>query len=541
MTTPYNRGTTLVPRLISGQSVPRISCTVERHSEAFDKSFTLYTNLRKSLSDITHQLARLGKQPPHQTPPTPPPILPHPNSTLQPRLPKLKISPFSEQLLEEQASPSAIESTEPTDPILAAPNPPSFDESAVNAITVKDRFPILAVDELLYELHGATIFSKLNLRAGYHQLRIHEEDVAKIAFRTHHGHYEFLVMSFGLSNAPSTFQATMNHIFRLVLCKFVLVFFDDILVYSTSWELHLQHLETVFSIIESNCFFAKQSKCKFGSSSVSYLGHIVSFDGVSDWPLPKNLKQLRGFLGLAGRSKLPNSGGILPVRRLLFSLRTLTVLQLPMLGGIEPMKLFDERSRDVMNENFSSEASKISTMEKFICRMSLEELNMATNSFDNKKDCISMDFITNLPQYGGKATVLVVVDRLSKHCHFCPLGQNFIAPQVVEVFIRDIIKLHGFPSSIVSDRDPLFMSSFWKELFKHQAIKMTPFEAIYGRSPPSLLDYIVGTSKVDALDDLLQSRTELISQLQSNIRRAQLHIRNQANAHRTDVEFQIDD
>ncbi|GKB42053.1 ty3-gypsy retrotransposon protein [Tanacetum coccineum] len=181
---------------------------------------------------------------------------------------------------------------------------------AVNAITIKDRFRILTVDELLDELHGATIFSKLNLRAGYHQLRIHEEDVAKTAFRTHHGHYEFLVMPFGLSNAPSTFQATMNHIFRSVLRKFVLVFFDDILVYNTSWELHLQHLETVFSILESNCFFAKQSKCEFGSSSISYLGHIVSSDGVSVdpakvkaikyWPLPKNVKQLRGFLGLAG-------------------------------------------------------------------------------------------------------------------------------------------------------------------------------------------------------------------------------------------------
>ncbi|GKA59775.1 ty3-gypsy retrotransposon protein [Tanacetum coccineum] len=179
------------------------------------------------------------------------------------------------------------------------------DYRAVNAVTVKDRFPIPTVDELLDELHGATIFYKLDLRAG-HQ----EEDIAKTTFRTHHGHYEFLVMPFGLSNAPSTFQATMNHIFRSVLRKFVLVFFDDILVYSTSWELHLQHLETVFSILQSNLFFAKQSKCEFGSSSVSYLGHIVSSKGVSvdplkvkaikDWPLPKNIKQLRGFLGLAG-------------------------------------------------------------------------------------------------------------------------------------------------------------------------------------------------------------------------------------------------
>lgn len=184
------------------------------------------------------------------------------------------------------------------------------DYRAVNAVTVKDRFPIPTVDELLAELHGAKIFSKLDLRAGYHQLRIHEAYIDKTAFRTHHGHYEFLVMPFGLSNAPSTFQATMNHIFRTVLRKFVLVFFDDILIYSTSWDLHLQHLETVFSILKDNIFYAKKPKCEFGSTCLSYLGHIVSSDGVlvdpnkvraiQEWPLPKNVKQLRGFLGLAG-------------------------------------------------------------------------------------------------------------------------------------------------------------------------------------------------------------------------------------------------
>ncbi|GJR62648.1 ty3-gypsy retrotransposon protein, partial [Tanacetum coccineum] len=177
---------------------------------------------------------------------------------------------------------------------------------AVNAVIVKDHFPIPTVDEL----HGAKIFSKLDLRASYHQLRIYDMDIEKMVFRTHHGHYEFLVMPFGLPNAPSTFQATMNHIFRSVLRKFVLVFFDDILIYSSSWDLHLQHLETVFPILKTNHFFAKQSKCEFGSASLSYLGHIVSHEGVvvdpskvtyiQEWPLPNNIRQLRGFLGLAG-------------------------------------------------------------------------------------------------------------------------------------------------------------------------------------------------------------------------------------------------
>jgi hypothetical protein len=151
---------------------------------------------------------------------------------------------------------------------------------ALDKLIIKDKFPIHVIDDLLDGPSGAQYFTKLDLCSGYHQIRMQEADIPKTTFHTHEGHYEFLVMPFGLCNAPSTFQSLMNHVFCHFLCHFVLVFFDDILIYNKTWQSHLSHVDQILHLLSQNQLFLKCSKCAFGASEVEYLGHIVGKDGV---------------------------------------------------------------------------------------------------------------------------------------------------------------------------------------------------------------------------------------------------------------------
>ncbi|CAN6447714.1 unnamed protein product [Victoria cruziana] len=185
-----------------------------------------------------------------------------------------------------------------------------IDYRMLNQVTIKNKYPLPRIDDLLNQLGGSSVFSKIDLRSGYHQVCISGQDVPNTAFRTRYGHYEFLVLPFGLTNAPAVFMDMMHRVFREYLDQFIIVFIDDILIYSPDRETHARHLHVVLQTLREHQLYGKFSKCKFWLEQVAFLGHIISADGVAvdpskveaviNWRRPTTVLEIRGFLGLAG-------------------------------------------------------------------------------------------------------------------------------------------------------------------------------------------------------------------------------------------------
>ncbi|KAK1595948.1 hypothetical protein QYE76_059195 [Lolium multiflorum] len=246
----------------------------------------------------------------------------------------------------ESLSPCAV-------PVILVPKPDEtqrmcMDCRPINAITVRYRHPIPRLDDMLDELSGATIFSKIDLRSGYHQIRMAIGDEWKTTFKTKLGLYEWLVMPFGLSNAPSTFMRLMNHILRPLIGKSVVVYFDDILIYSKNLEDHVQHVREVLCILRHEKLFANLPKCHFAQNKLVFLGFVVSANGIEvdsskveaihNWPTPTNVGQVRSFHGLAGFYRR----FVKDFSTIACPLNELTKKNVPFVWGKAQQKAFDE-------------------------------------------------------------------------------------------------------------------------------------------------------------------------------------------------------
>jgi len=184
------------------------------------------------------------------------------------------------------------------------------DYRQLNKMTIKNKYPLPRIDKLMDQLHGSSVFSKIDLRSGYQQILVKADDVQKTAFRSRYGHYEYMVMSFGVTNAPAVFMDYTNRIFRPFLDKFVVVFINDILIYSRTQEEHAEHLRLVLGVLREKQLYAKLSKCEFWMDEVQFFGHVISaqwivvdpakVEAVVKWENPKSATKIRSFLGLTG-------------------------------------------------------------------------------------------------------------------------------------------------------------------------------------------------------------------------------------------------
>ncbi|KAK1616575.1 hypothetical protein QYE76_022092 [Lolium multiflorum] len=326
---------------------------------------------------------------------------------------------------------------------------------AINNITIRYHHPIPRLEDMLDELSGAAVFSKIDLRSGYHQIRMKEGDEWKTAFKTKFGLYEWLVMLFGLTNAPSTFMRLTNHVLREFIGKFVVVYFDDILIYSRNESDHTIHIRHVLQVLRDNKLYGNLEKCTFYKDKVIFLGYVVSKHGVEvdvskieaiqNWPTLMNVSQeshAGGLMGHFGREK--------------------TLLMLA-----------DHFYWPKMRRDVDRYVKRCITCNKSKSKLKPHGLYTPLPAPTTPWEDISMDFVLGLPRTKrGHDSIFVVVDRFSKMSHFIACHKSDDASHIANLFFREIVRLHGVPKTIISDRDVKFMSYFWKTLWKKLGTKL---------------------------------------------------------------------
>ncbi|XP_071920658.1 uncharacterized protein [Coffea arabica] len=404
--------------------------------------------------------------------------------------------------LQHLAVPTGIAGSQTTTKITAGGNRKKdgtlrmcIDYRGLNNVTIKNKYPLPHIDELFDQLQGAVVFSKLDLRQGYYQLLIRKEDIPKTAFNSRYGHYEFAVMPFGLTNAPAAFMDLMHRVFKPYLDRFVVVFIDDILVYSKTCEEHEEHLSVVLQTLREHKLYAKFSKCEFWLEKVVFLGHVISHEGISvdpakveavtNWKRPENPTEIRSFLGLAGY-----------YRRFI--------------------------------KDFSKLAGPLTDLTKkygqFIWNARCE------TSFQELKRRLTMAPVLVLPNGAN-----VVADALSRKTD----GQSERTIQTLEDMLRTcILDFGGNWGQHMTLVEFAYNNSF------HSSIQMAPYEALYGRKCRSPIYWDeVGEKK--ALDPAtipwMEEAQEKVKLIRQRIQTAQSRQKSYADNRRKDLEFEVGD
>ncbi|GJT85670.1 putative reverse transcriptase domain-containing protein [Tanacetum coccineum] len=349
------------------------------------------------------------------------------------------------------------------------------DYRELNKLTVKNIYPLPRIDDLFDQLQGSRYFSKIDLRSGYHQLRVREEDIPKTAFRTRYGHFEFTVMPFGLTNAPAVFMDLMNRVCRPYLDKFVIVFIDDILIYSKSKEEHEVHLKLILELLEKEKLFGKFSKCEFWLQEEKCLQTLkTSFVDAPFLSLPYGTDDFVSYCDA-------------------------TVIKL-WLRSIEEQdtgsskRSFQKRQRSSRNVERIGQTTEEKKIVEYILRgelgTSLRNFRILNNDLEAqlqvKAEHQKPSGLLQQPEIPevemgeyhnglhnqvpkpvvGHDSIWVIVDRLTKSAHFLAIREDYKIERLARLYINEIVARHGVHASIISNRDSYFTSRFWQLLQK---------------------------------------------------------------------------
>nr|GEY74195.1 putative reverse transcriptase domain-containing protein [Tanacetum cinerariifolium] len=423
-----------------------------------------------------------------------------------------------------------------------------IDYKELNRITVRNIYPLPRIEDLFDQLQGAKFFSKIDLRSGYHQVRVKERGISKTAFHTRYGHYEFIVMPFGLTNALTVFMDLMNRVFHEYLDKFVIVFIDDILVYLKTRKEHEDHLRIVLEILRQKKLYAKFSKCDFWLGQVAFLGHIVSADGItmdpakveaiSKWPRPTTVTEVRSFLGLAGYYRRFVEGGY----------QIYSDASKKGLGCVlmQHGKVIAYASRQLKpyEENYSTHDLELAVVIKEAQKEDGELWSVVKNMKKGRQEEFRVDE-HGVIWYGNRLCVLGVSslrEAVLSEAHSSPFSiysgstkmmwLGYSVSKLAEIFQQEIVRLHGTPASIVSDRDPRFTSRFWKG---------DSFELLYGRKCRAPICWNEVGERVIEGPELVNVTNEKVSIAKEKLKEARSRQKSYDDRHQRALEFKPGD
>ncbi|GKA44506.1 putative reverse transcriptase domain-containing protein [Tanacetum coccineum] len=424
-----------------------------------------------------------------------------------------------------------------------------IDYRELSKLTVKNRYPLPRINDLFDQLQGSRVYSKIDLRSGYHQLRVREEDIPKTAFRTRYGHYEFQVMPFGLTNAPTVFMNLMNRVCKPYLDIFVIVFIDDILIYSKSIKEHEGHLK----LIPSEGIHIDPAKIESIKDWVP-MTKLTQKSMKFDWGEKAEAAVGRGFnaKGEGHSLRIPPTQGL---REELYYTRPRAWCSSVCLKDVETLSVWYEVRCVHRSQEFTTHSrSKGVEHETMMVILSAQSEARKEENFINedlheipqwKWENITMDFVTKLPKMAtGQDTIWVIIDRLTKFAHFLPMREDDTLEKLTRQYLKEVVSRHRVPVRSYTDglsertiqmlEDMLhacvldFRKGWDKHLplveflynnSYHTSIKAAPFEALYGRKCRSPICWakVVGDCQLTGLKKSSRGQPRKIVQIMSRV------------------------